>query len=81
MKKILLAGSIALMATCGSAFAQSAGQTRNLSATGGQGGTSGAAQSGPNSAPQHEMRHLTTGMATHSRHISRRRVHTGGAIH
>lgn len=68
MKKLLLAASLALIAASGAAFAQDARQTRNLSATGGQGGTSGPAQSGPNSPPQHEMRHLTVGMALHSRH-------------
>jgi hypothetical protein len=38
MKKILLAGTIALMATSGAAFAQTADQTGDASATGGQGG-------------------------------------------
>jgi hypothetical protein len=38
MKKVLLAGTIALMAMSGAAFAQTADQTGDASATGGQGG-------------------------------------------
>ena len=38
MKKLLLAGSIALLAASGTAFAQTADQTWDRSATGGQGG-------------------------------------------
>lgn len=38
MKKIILAGSIALFAAAGAAFAQTADQSGDPSATGGQGG-------------------------------------------